>query len=68
MKSFSHFSEDIASRRKMLKQRQVQQAADFKDRTTGAHQRAKADAKRKAAYKAQVRAEVEKEIENEREP
>tara|TARA_B100001079_G_C16338507_1_gene482401 strand:- start:362 stop:568 length:207 start_codon:yes stop_codon:yes gene_type:complete len=68
MKSFSHFSEDIASRRKMFKQRQVKQAADFKDRTTGAHQRAKADAKRKAAYKAQVRAEVEKEIENEREP
>ena len=52
----------------MFKQRQVQQAADFKDKTTGAHQRAKADAKRKAAYKAKVRAEVEKEIENEREP
>ena len=68
MKTFSNFFEDIASRRKMFKQRQVQQTADFKDRTTGAHQRAKADAKRKAAYKAQVRAEVEKEIENEREP
>ena len=67
MKTFSNFFEDIASRRKMLKQRQTQQAADFKDRTTGAHQRAKADAKRKAAYKAEVRAEVEKEIENERE-
>ena len=52
----------------MFKQRQVQQAADFKDRTTGAHQRAKADAIKKAAYKAKVRAEVEKEIENEREP
>ena len=68
MKTFSNFFEDIASRRKMLKQRQVQQAADFKDRTTGAHQRAKEDAKRKASYKAKVRSEVEKEIENEREP
>tara|TARA_R100000152_G_C6647887_1_gene90378 strand:+ start:207 stop:413 length:207 start_codon:yes stop_codon:yes gene_type:complete len=68
VKSFNHFSEDIASRRKMFKQRQVQQAADFKDKTTGAHQRAKADAIKKAAYKAKVRAEVEKEIENEREP
>ena len=68
MKTFSNFFEDIASRRKMFKQRQVQQAADFKDKTTGAHQRAKADAIKKAAYKAKVRAEVEKEIENEREP
>jgi len=68
MKTFSNFFEDIASRRKMLKQRQVQQAADFKDRTTGAHQRAKEDVKRKASYKAKVRSEVEKEIENEREP
>ena len=65
MKTFSNFFEDIATRRKMLKQRQSQQAADFKDRTAGAHQRAKEDAKRKASYKAQVRAEVEKEIENE---
>ena len=68
MKSFSHFSEDIATRRKTLKQRQAQQAADFKDRTTGAYQRSKEDAKKKADYKAKVRAEVEKEIENEREP
>ena len=67
MNTFSHFFEDIATRRKSLRQRQAQQAADFKDRTTGAHQRAKEDAKRKAAYKAQVRAEVAKEIENERE-
>ena len=67
MKSFSHFSEDIDSRRKMFKQRQVKQAADFKDKTTGAYNRAKEDVKRKAAYKAKVRSEVEKEIENERE-
>ena len=65
MKSFSHFSEDIASRRKMFKQRQVQQAADFKDKTTGAHQRAKDEAVKKAAYRKKVEAEVRKEIENE---
>ena len=65
MKTFSHFSEDIASRRKMLKQRQVQQAADFKDKTTGAHQRAKDEAVKKAAYREKVKAEVRKEIEDE---
>ena len=65
MKTFSNFFEDIATRRKSLRQRQAQQAADFKDRTTGAYQRSKEDAKKKAAYKAKVRAEVEKEIENE---
>tara|TARA_B100000902_G_scaffold45230_1_gene52846 strand:- start:306 stop:506 length:201 start_codon:yes stop_codon:yes gene_type:complete len=65
MKTFSHFSEDIASRRKVLKQRQIQQAADFKDRTTGAHQRAKDEAVKKAAYREKVKAEVRKEIEDE---
>jgi len=65
MKTFSNFFEDIASRRKMLKQRQVQQAADFKDRTTGAHQRAKDEAVKKAAYREKVKAEVRKEIEDE---
>ena len=47
MKSFSHFSEDIASRRKMFKQRQAQQAADYKDSTVGAMQRAKQKAAEK---------------------
>ena len=61
MKSFSHFSEDIASRRKMFKQRQAQQAADYKDSTVGAMQRAK----QKAAEKEKIRAEVREEIENE---
>ena len=65
MKTFSHFFEDIATRRKSLRQRQAQQAADFKDRSSGAYQRSKEDAKKKADYKAKVRAEVEKEIENE---
>jgi len=65
MKTFSNFFEDIASRRKMLKQRQIQQAADFKDRTTGAHQRAKDEAVKKAAYREKVKAEVRKEIEDE---
>ena len=65
MKTFSHFFEDIATRRKSLRQRQAQQAVDFKDRTTGAYQRSKENAKKKADYKAKVRAEVEKEIENE---
>jgi len=65
MKSFSHFSEDIATRRKILKQRQSQQAADFKDRTAGAHQRGKEEAVRKAAYREKVKAEVRKEIESE---
>jgi len=65
MKTFSHFSEDIASRRKVLKQRQIQQAADFKDKTTGAHQRAKDEAVKKAAYREKVKAEVRKEIEDE---
>ena len=50
MKSFSHFSEDIASRRKMFKQRQAQQAADYKDSTVGAMQRAK----QKAAEKEKI--------------
>ena len=61
MKSFSQLTEDIASRRKLLKQRQVKQAADFKDRTVGAIQKAK----EKAAYREKVKAEVRKEIENE---
>tara|TARA_B100001250_G_scaffold392279_1_gene393959 strand:- start:708 stop:908 length:201 start_codon:yes stop_codon:yes gene_type:complete len=65
MKSFSHFSEDIETRRKLLKQRQLKLSSDFKDKTTGAHQRAKDEAVKKAAYKKKVRAEVEKEIENE---
>jgi len=65
MKSIHQFFEDIASRRAILKQRSLKQAADFKDRTTGARQRAKEDAKKKADYKAKIRAEVEKEIADE---
>ena len=65
MKTFSHFSEDIATRRRTLKQRQVQQAADFKEKSVDAPRKASEEAKRKAAYKAQVRAEVEKEMEDE---
>ena len=65
MKTFSNFFEDIASRRKMLKQRQVQQAADFKDKTQGAMQRAKQKAAERAKVKAEVRKEVESEIERE---
>jgi|TARA_R100001443_G_scaffold1158_1_gene4470 hypothetical protein len=45
----------------MFKQRQAQQAADYKDSTVGAMQRAK----QKAAEKEKIRAEVRKEIENE---
>ena len=67
MKSFSHFSEDLATRRRTLKQRQAQQAVDFKDKSVDAPKKAREEAKRKAAYKAQVRSEVENEIENERE-
>ena len=65
MKSFSQLTEDIATRRKLLKQRQLKLSSDFKDRTTGAHQRVKDEAAKKSAYKKKVRAEVEKEIENE---
>jgi len=65
MKSFSQLTEDIATRRKMFNQRQSQQSVDFKDRTTGAHQRAKDEAVKKAAYRKKVKAEVRKEIENE---
>ena len=61
MKTSRQFFEDIASRRKMFKQRQAQQAADFKNRTVGAIQKAK----EKAAYREKVKAEVRKEIENE---
>ena len=61
MKTFSNFFEDIATRRKSLRQRQAQQAADYKDSTVGAMQRAK----QKAAEKEKIRAEVRKEIENE---
>ena len=67
MKTFSNFFEDIATRRKMLKQRQSQQAADFKDKTAGAYQRAKDEAAQNAAYRAKVKSEVRKEIETEKE-
>ena len=65
MKSFSHFSEDLATRRRTLKQRQAKQAADFKEKSVDAPKRAREEAKRKAAYKAQVRAELVKEMEDE---
>ena len=65
MKTIHQFFEDIASRRAMFKQRSLKQAADFKDRTTGARQRAKDEAVKKAAYREKVKAEVRKEIEDE---
>ena len=64
MKSFSHFSEDLATRRRTLKQRQAKQAADFKEKSVDAPKRAREEEKRKADYNAQVRAEVEKEMED----
>ena len=65
MKSFSNFSEDLATIRRTRKQRQAKQAADFKEKSVDAAKRAREEAKRKAADKAQVRAEVEKEMEDE---
>ena len=40
MKSFGSFSEDIADRRLALKQRQVDQAASFKEKGAGVQQAA----------------------------